>query len=192
MAPCEATSFAYWAACAGSCGVLPSGMAFSEPSRSRLCVSISVMVPSPTLATKRMSRVPPRISPVDAQPASSAAAMNTIAAVFMICSPFNALFRHEGLIRIEFRRKQFRRAFLYQDQVLHVPEVHVRLQRQHHALFQHVLALPAQDRLLLVPPAAYAVADQHVMVGPARLAVLAHGEGPQVVHVGACPATAHQ
>src|SRR5258706_8842349 len=140
MAPCDATSLGYWAACAGSCGVLPSGMAFSEPSRSRLCVSISVMVPSPTLATNSTPRVPPRvsprISPVDAQPASSAAAMNAIAAVFMIRSPFNALFRDERLVRIEFRRQQYGRALRHQDHFLHVPEVYVRLEGQHHALFQ--------------------------------------------------------
>src|SRR5258706_14455365 len=136
MAPCAATSFPYWAACAGSCGVLPSGMAFSEPSRSRLCVSISVMVPSPTLATNSTPRMSPRISPVDAQPASSAAAMNTIATVFMIRSPFNALFRDERLVRIEFRRQQYGRALRHQDHFLHVPEVYVRLEGQHHALFQ--------------------------------------------------------
>ena len=52
--------------------------------------------------------------------------------------------------------------------------------------FSSVISLlPAQDRLLLVPPRPDAVTDQHVVVRPARLLVCAHRELPQIVHAGA-------
>ena len=80
----------------------------------------------------------------------------------------------ERLVGIEFRAQQFGRAVRHQQHVLHMPGVHVRFQRQHHARLEHMLALPAQDRLLLVPPGPYSMADQHVVVRPARLCVFAH------------------
>src|SRR5205085_9407561 len=42
----------------------------------------------------------------------------------------------------------------------------MRLHGKHHPFFQHDIAGPRKYRLLLVPPAAHAVADEHRLVFP--------------------------
>ena len=45
----------------------------------------------------------------------------------------------------------------------------VRLDGQHHPFLKHNVAVAGHDRLLLVPPAADAVPDQHRLIVPALL-----------------------
>src|SRR5688572_1279454 len=61
-----------------------------------------------------------------------------------------------------------------------MPVVLARLQRQHHAFLEHENAAAAQDRLLLMPPGADAVADHERGVSPAALFEFLHDELPQV------------
>src|SRR5580704_12024534 len=100
------------------------------------------------------------------------------------------LLDHEHLIGRELVRDELRRARPYHDHVLDVVVVLGGLEREHHPLFQHELVAARDHRLLLVPPAADAVAGELAGVRPAvpgellddELIDLARGNaGPAVV-----------
>src|SRR5215467_15590075 len=73
----------------------------------------------------------------------------------------------EHFARRELIRKQFGTLITHNDHVLDMPMAAVRLDGQHHALLEHNVAVAGHDRLLLVPPAADAVTDQHRLILPA-------------------------
>src|SRR6266436_5619920 len=73
----------------------------------------------------------------------------------------------EHFARRELIRKQFGALGAHNDHVLDMPMAAVRLDCQHHALLKHDIAVARHDRLLLVPPAADTVTDQHRLIFPA-------------------------
>src|SRR5581483_6403817 len=62
----------------------------------------------------------------------------------------------------------------HHDHILNVPMTAVRLDRQHHAFLEHDVTGAGHNRLLLVPPAAHAVTDQHRLVFPTLLLEFFH------------------
>src|ERR1700719_3911897 len=76
------------------------------------------------------------------------------------CESHRSLLDDEHLSRVKFRGQELRAAFRDQEQVLAVPVIDKRLQRDHHSGLKRHSAPTTEDRLLLMPPWANAVADE--------------------------------
>src|SRR5262245_51743203 len=86
---------------------------------------------------------------------------------------------NEHFTSVEPIRKQFAPIAVHDDHVLNVPMAAMRLDGEHHAFFKNYVAIARHDRLLLVPPAADAMPDQHWLVLPSSFVEFLNHEPEQ-------------